>query len=162
MKVVRKYISNDGLYEFDTEEECYNYELSQDTNKDVEYILNNIIFFNGKTQSWNLFDSIKCKKLEGTNAYDINSLVDYFSRCNYIYIRNKKVFAIAARQKNKNTIAELIYQFGREVGTGTDESDEIYFKTEENEWYSGTSIYNELQARAKDLNDFYLSLSINK
>ena len=162
MKVVSKYISNDGLYEFDSKEECYDYELSQDTNDDIEYILNNIVFYTGDKQSWNIFEQIKSKKLEGSNADDLDSLVRKFSTCDYIYVRNKKIFAIAARQRNKSTVAELIYTFGKEVGTkDSNDLDEIYFKTSEDEWYSGSSVVNELNSRILDLNKMYQNLSIN-
>ena len=160
MKVVPRYQSDDGLREFDTQEECYEYELNCNVEQDEEAILNNLIFFKGEERDWNIFSKIESKQLIGASASGLDSLIFHFLNDSYLYIRTKEVFAWAKRQKNKSTIAELIYAFGEEIQSDTEATDEIYFKIND-VWKSGTQIYNELQQRTVELNTLYNNMSLN-
>ena len=159
MKVALKYQSDDGLREFDTQEECYNYELNCNVEQDEEAILNNLVFFEGEELDWNIFSKIESKQLTGVSANGLDSLVFHFLNDSYLYIRTKEVFAWAKRQKDKSTIAELIYAFGQEIQSDTEATDEIYFKIDD-VWKSGAQICNELQQRAVELNTLYNHMSL--
>lgn len=135
MEVINRYRSNDGLYEFDTEEECIDYEMNQDLQEDETYILSNLVFFKGDKLSWHIMDAIT-SNLEGFSKTSLRGLVYAFNNYDYLYVRNGKVFAIAQRQRKRSTLAELVALFGEEHDIPKEGEDEIFLKTN-GQWLSG-------------------------